>query len=75
MILRSADGKGVGPKIADMPQPPGDLVPTGAGLVHQNFISGLDSPQVAESGCGCGGSNKAISVERNSVGKEQLLDR
>ena len=31
-------------------------------------------PQVAESGCGCGGSNKAVSAERNSLWKEQLLE-
>jgi hypothetical protein len=43
-------------------------------LVHQTFLSRLDFPQVAEDWCGCAGSNKAISVERDSVGKEQLLE-
>src|SRR5829696_2193622 len=44
------------------------------GQVHHPFISGLDFPQVAEGLCGYAGSNKAFSVERNSVGKEQLLE-
>ena len=43
-----------------------------AGQVHQTFIPSLDSPQVVEGGCGYGGSNKAVSVERDSVRKEQL---
>jgi hypothetical protein len=43
-------------------------------LGHQPFIHNLNRPQVAEGRCGCGGSNKAISVERNSLGKEQLLE-
>ncbi len=34
----------------------------------------LDFPQVAEGRCGYAGSNKAISVERDSVRKEQLLE-
>ena len=38
------------------------------------FISGLDFPQVAERRCGYGGSNKAVSIERDSVWKEQLLE-
>jgi hypothetical protein len=42
--------------------------------LHHPFISGLDFPQVAEGRCGYAGSNKAFSVERNSVGKEQLLE-
>jgi SAM-dependent methyltransferase len=33
-----------------LPQPQGDLVPTGAGLVQPTFISSLDSRQVTESG-------------------------
>ena len=37
-------------------------------------FSSLDSPQVAEGRCGYAGSNKAFSVERDSVGKEQLLE-
>ena len=41
---------------------------------HQTFISGSDFPQVAEGRCGYAGSNKAISVERDPVGKEQLLE-
>ena len=43
-------------------------------LVHHPFISGLDFPQVAEGRCGYAGSNKASSVERDSLGKEQLLE-
>ncbi len=43
-------------------------------LGHQTFIFGFDSPQVAEGRRGCAGSNKAISVECNSVWKEQLLE-
>ena len=38
------------------------------------FIPTLSSPQVAESRSGYGGSNKAASVERDSVGKEQWLE-
>jgi len=34
----------------------------------------LNWPQVAESRCGYGGSNKAISVEGDSLRKEQLLE-
>jgi hypothetical protein len=33
-----------------------------------------DFPQVAEGRCRCGGSNKAISVERDSLRREQLLE-
>jgi hypothetical protein len=49
------------------------LVPTGDVLAHQTFIFGSDFPQVAEDRCGCAGS-KPISVERDSVRKEQLLE-
>ena len=38
-----------------------------------NLHFGLDSLHVAEGQCGYPGSNKAISVERDSVRKEQLL--
>ena len=38
------------------------------------FIPGSDFPQVVEGRCGCAGSNKANSVERDSVWKEQLLE-
>ena len=31
-------------------------------------------PQVTEGRCGYAGSNKAVSVERDSVRKEQLLE-
>ena len=41
-------------------------------LVHQTFIPTLNRPQVAECRCGYGGSNKAVSVERDR--KEQLLE-
>jgi len=43
-------------------------------LVHQTFIPCLDSPQVAESRCSCTSSNKAVSVERDFVRKEQSLE-
>jgi hypothetical protein len=46
----------------------------GAGLAHHPSISILDWPQVAEGRCGYAGSNKAFSVERDSVRKEQLLE-
>ena len=49
-------------------------VPTGAGLVHHTFIPSLNRPQVVEGRGGYGGSNKAVSVERDSVRKEQLLE-
>jgi hypothetical protein len=39
-----------------------------------NLHSGLDFPQVAEGRCGYTGSKKPISVERDSVGKEELLE-
>ena len=58
----------------DLSQPARQPVPTGAVLVHQTFISGSDFPQVAEGRCGYAGSNKAISVERDSIRKEQLLE-
>jgi len=38
------------------------------------FIPTVNRPQVAESLCSCGGSNKAVSVERNSIRKEQSLE-
>jgi hypothetical protein len=50
------------------------LVPTAAVLVHHPFISILNRPQIAEGRCGYGGSNKTVSVERESVWKEQLLE-
>src|SRR5262245_18610710 len=58
----------------ELPQPAGNPVPTGDVLVHQTFISGSDFPQVAESRCGCAGSNKPISVEGNSVRKKELSE-
>jgi hypothetical protein len=42
--------------------------------VHQTFISGLDSRQVAEGQCGNNGPNKAVSVERVFIWKEQCLE-
>jgi hypothetical protein len=54
--------------------PAGQWVPSGTNLGHQTFISGSDFPQVAEGRCGYAGSNKAISVERDSIRKEQLLE-
>ena len=61
-------------KRVNLLQPPRQWVPTGAILVHQTFIPSLNRPQVAEGRCGYGGSNKAVSVERDSLGKEQLLE-
>jgi hypothetical protein len=58
----------------DLMKPAEEWVPTRAVLVHQTFISGSDFPQVAEGRCGYAGSNKAISVERDSIRKEQLLE-
>jgi len=43
-------------------------------LVHQPFISILDRPQVAEGRCGYTGSNKAFSIERDSLGKRKQLE-
>lgn len=40
---------------------------------NQTFLFGSDFPQVAER-CGYAGSNKAVSIERDSVRKEQQLD-
>jgi hypothetical protein len=62
------------PQGVDLPQPRQKLVPTGAVLVHQTFIFGLDSPQAGKAVAVCGGSIKPISVERDSVGTEQLLE-
>ena len=45
-----------------------------SGLAHQTFIPTVNRPPVAEGRCGYAGSHKAISVERDSVGKEQLLE-
>jgi hypothetical protein len=41
---------------------------------HQTFILDPNVPQVAEGRCSCARSNKAISVERDSVRKEPLLE-
>jgi len=43
-------------------------------VAHHPFISILNRPQVAEGRCGYAGSNKPISVERDSFRKEQLLE-
>jgi hypothetical protein len=58
----------------DLAHPAGQWVPSGENLGHQTFIPTFNRPQVAEGRCGYAGSNKAFSVERNSVGKEQLLE-
>jgi hypothetical protein len=58
----------------DLANPPHQWVPTGENLGHQTFISGSDLPQVAEGRRGYAGSNKPISVERDSVWEEQLLE-
>jgi hypothetical protein len=55
-------------------EPVRNLVPTAAVLVHQIFNSAFGWPQIAESRRGDAGSNKPISVERDSVEKEQLLE-
>jgi hypothetical protein len=39
------------------------------------FIPTLDWPQVAEDRCSYGGSTKAVSIERDTVRKEPLLER
>ena len=62
------------PNCLKLNQPCGDLVPTRAVLVHQTFIPTVNRPQVTEGRRGYGGSNKAVSVERNSDWKEQLLE-
>ena len=56
--------------VLELPQPDRQLVPTRAGLVHHPFISILDRPQVAEGRRGYGGSNKAVSIERDSLRKD-----
>ena len=61
-------------EVFDLPHPAGQWVPSGENLGHHPFISILDRPQVAEGRCGYAGSNKAFSVERDSVWKEQLLE-
>jgi hypothetical protein len=61
-------------KLIQLLKPDRNSVPTRDVLVHQTFIPALDLPLVAEGRCGYGGSNKAVSVERNSLGKEQLLE-
>jgi hypothetical protein len=38
------------------------------------FIPALNRQQIAERRCDYGDSKKAVSVERNSVGTEQLLE-
>jgi len=43
-------------------------------FAYQTFIPTFNRPQVAEGRYSCGGSNKAVSVERDSFGKEQLLE-
>jgi hypothetical protein len=54
--------------------PAAQWVPSRENLGHQTFIPSFNRPQVAEGLCGYGGSNKAVSVERDSVWKEQLLE-
>jgi hypothetical protein len=55
-------------------QPTDQWVPTAKNLAHQTFIPCFNRPQVAESGGGYGGWNKAVSIERDSFGKDQLLE-
>jgi hypothetical protein len=59
------------------PAKPGTkVVPTRAVLVHQTFIFSLNRPQAAEGRCGYAGSNRAFSVERDSVvGKNTCWNR
>jgi hypothetical protein len=61
-------------EVFDLAHPARQWVPSGTILGHHPFISIADRPQAAEGRCGYAGSNKAFSVERNSVGKEQLLE-
>jgi hypothetical protein len=58
----------------NLPKPGDNAVRTRDDVVHQPFISILCHPQVAEGRCGYGGSNKAVSAERDSIWKEQLLE-
>ena len=46
-----------------------------SGLGHQTFIFSLKRPHVAEAECGCGGSNKALSVERDPFGQNSCWNR
>ena len=55
-------------------QPARQSVPTGAGLVHHTFSPDRNRLQVVERRSGCGGSPKALPVERNSLRKKQLLE-
>ena len=59
---------------ADMEQWPYRPVPTPPVRSTKTFIPSLNRPQVAEGRCGYSGSNKAVSVERDSLRKEQLLE-
>jgi hypothetical protein len=61
-------------EVLDSAEPVRYPVPTGSRLIHHPFISILDRPQVAEGRCGYPGSNKAVSVERDSLWKEQMLE-
>jgi hypothetical protein len=54
-------------------QPLPDLAPTGECLGHHTFFSTLSRRQVLEEWCRYGGSIEPISVERNSLREEQLL--
>jgi len=65
---------GCAPETIDLTHPAGQWVPSRENLGHQTFIPTLNRPQVAEGRRGYGGSNKAVSVERDSVRKEQLLE-
>ena len=49
------------------------MVPSGTNLGQQTFISSVNPPQIVEGWCGYGGSNKAVSVECDSLREEQLL--
>jgi hypothetical protein len=57
-----------------VPKPAGQWVPSGTNLGHHTFIPALNWPQIAEGRRGYGGSNKAVSIERDSAWKEQLLE-
>ena len=61
-------------KALRVPEPICHPVPSGENLGHQTFISTFNRPQIAEGRCGYTGSDKSISIERDSVGKEQLLE-
>ena len=62
------------PQSPEKLEPARHSVPTGDVLVHHPFLPSLEFLQLAESRRGYAGSNKAVSVERDSLRKEQFLE-